>query len=419
MKQSVKVLAVCLFLGSFTLAVAQKTGSGGTVVEKSKAPKPKPAEEPKQKTGASVIYVPRYIEKPVTPTTGRLFVVAETGAVILVEPLSIRNAQAQKGTVPEGERGLIFNDLKPGTYRLAATLTGFHEIEKSDVVIKRNESQTVTLRFEQILFSVAVHTNVDGELKYGGREGEIPNSISVQNQRVTLRLPAGDYFAEFQPAGSVYQKERRDFSVAGDMVLDIRVKLAEFSKETFRAEWTEPELKNWEAPAGWQTSSGSLIIKGAGVALPRADTRRLYKDFQLTGDVKVTNGLGIGFALRAQDTRNYYLVEFTGAQADEPFYVRLWVIKNGVEQRVQAIKIPKDPAVGLRNGKLVSAHLVVSDNHIDVTIEDNESGIVYPLGGLTDPNRTFAAGAPGVGARGNADGSVYRFFVCSENCPRT
>src|ERR1043166_4795720 len=109
---------LALMLISFAAASGQSRG--GTVSKKPE-PKPKVTEEPTRKTPAVIKIVPRYIEKPVTPLTGRLFVVAEPGAVILLEPLNVRT-EAQKATVPDGERGLIFNDLKPGNYRVAATL---------------------------------------------------------------------------------------------------------------------------------------------------------------------------------------------------------------------------------------------------------------------------------------------------------
>lgn len=406
--------ALMILFASFSMAAGQKTGSGGTV-EKPK-PKPKAAEEPTQKTGASVKIVTRYIEKPVTPLTGRLFVVAETGAVILIEPLNIRNTQAQKGTVPEGERGLIFNDLKPGNYRVAATLAGYHETERTPVAVKRNESETVTLNFEPILYSVTINTNVDGELKYG-KEGQIPNSRPIQNKSIKLQLPAGDYVAEIEAAEPVYKTERQRFSVKEDLVFELRLKRIDFSKETFSPQWTDVELQNWEVPAGWHASSGNLIVKGAGVALPRDESKRYYKDFQVISDVKIVNGIGAAFVLRAQDSKNYYLLQLTGEKADEPYYVRLFVVKNGVEQRIQALKIPSAAAGALKAGQFFTVQIKVTDNRIGVDIVDNQAATNYPLGELRDSNRNFAAGAVGIAARSNEENAVFRFVVCTE-CPK-
>jgi hypothetical protein len=102
------------FFVALTIAVAlaqaahgQKTGSGGVIIDKPRIR----TEEPVQKTRAPVKIITRVVERPVTPLTGRLFVAAEPGAVVLIEPLDVRGADAQKGTVPDGQRALIFNDL--------------------------------------------------------------------------------------------------------------------------------------------------------------------------------------------------------------------------------------------------------------------------------------------------------------------
>ena len=406
-----------IFLGLFIVifgvsAAGQKTGSGGTVSDR---PKPK-IEEPTQKTKTTVRVITHVVEKPVTPLTGRLFVSAEPGAVILIEPLDIKGAESQKGTVPDSKRTFIFNDLKPGNYRIAATLAGYHEVEQSPVLIKRNDSRDVTLYFQPILYAVTIQTNVDGDLKYG-KPNEVPKSIAIQNNRTTLQLPAGDYVAEVEPAEPVYKTERKQFTVTENTTVEIRLKRIEFSKETLRADWTQTELKNWEIPDSWRASSGNLIVKGAGVALPRDESKRYYKDFQLISDAKITNGLGAGFALRAQDVKNYYLIQFTGEQSDEPFYVRLFLIKNGTEQRIQAIKIPSAAATALKAGQFFSVHINVNDNRFTVSIVDNQSATDYPLGVLIDSNRTFAAGAAGVGARANEESVIWRFIVCTD-CPK-
>jgi hypothetical protein len=342
--------------------------------------------------------------------------VAETGAVILIEPLDIRNTQAQKGTVPEGERALIFNDLKPGNYRVAATLAGYHETERTSVAVKRNASEKVTLNFEPILYSVTINTNVDGELKYG-KEGQIPNSRPVQNKTIKLQLPAGDYIGEIEPAEPVYKKGHQSFTVNDNLVLEIRLKRIAFSKETFSPQWTDVELQSWEVPAGWHASSGNLMVKGGGIGLPRDESKRYYRDFQVISDVKIINGIGAAFALRAQDSKNYYLLQLTGERSDEPYYVRLFVVKNGIEQRVQALKIPNEAAGALKAGQFFTVQIRVSDNHIAVEIVDNQAAIVYPLGELLDSNRNFAAGAVGIAARANEENAVFRFVVCTE-CPK-
>jgi uncharacterized protein (DUF736 family) len=300
---------------------------------------------------------------------------------------------------------------------VAATLSGFHEVEKTSILIKRNESQTVTLDFEPVLYKITVQTNVDGELKYG-KEGEVMKSVDIQNNRTTLYLPAGDYVAEVEPAEPVYKTERKQFSVAGDASIELRLKRIEFSKDTLSANWTEPELRNWELTGQWQPSSKTLIVKGAGIALPRDESKRYYKDFTVISDIKLTNGVGAAFALRAQDSRNYYLLEFTGPQADEPLYVRLFTVTNGVEQRIQAIQIPNAAASTLKNSQSFTSIIIkVNNNTFAPEIYDNNTATNYPLGVLIDPNRKFSAGGVGIASRQNAESVIARFIICTE-CPK-
>ena len=413
----VRVIANVVFLilvpGSLALAFGQRTGSGGTVTEKPK-PKPTAAVEPTQKTRAEVRIIRQYIPKPVTPTTGRLFVSAEPGAVILVEPLNVRNTDAQKGKVPGGRRDFVFNDLKPGSYRVAATLEGFHEVEQSPVTIKKNDTQSITLYFQPILYSVTINTNVDaGDLKYG-KEGQNPNVETIRAKTIKLQLPAGDYVVEITPDEGLGYKERQQrIAVKDNLEVEFALERIRFSTDAFSVSWSTAEIQGWEMPQTWHVESKNLIVKGSGVALPRDENKRYYKDFQLTSTVKILNGVGAGFALRARDSQNYYLLELTGEKADEPYTVRLFVVKNGAAQRIQAQPIVGAPAAAIKAGQF-SAVVRMTDNRIKIDVEDSKTGLSYPLGVLTDPNRSFTAGAVGIAARGNEENAVWIFYVCTD-----
>src|ERR1044072_8048599 len=94
-------IVITLLIVFCSAAWGQSLGDPGTV-----------APPPARKTKAQVLVITKIVSKPVTPTTGRLFVSAEPGATLLVEPINVRNEKAQQGTVPEGRRDFVFNDLK-------------------------------------------------------------------------------------------------------------------------------------------------------------------------------------------------------------------------------------------------------------------------------------------------------------------
>src|SRR6266851_5768607 len=178
-------IAIVAFLilssGVLSVVIAQRVGASGTV----KRPESGSAgTAPSRHTSAPVKIITKYIPKPVTSTTGRLFVSAEPYAVLLIEPIKVRNGQAQQGTVPAGRRDFIFNDLKPGRYRVASTLPGYHQ-EETEITIEANNSKSVTLNFRPILYSVTINTNVStGELKYGMDGQPLTNVVPIRNKTV-------------------------------------------------------------------------------------------------------------------------------------------------------------------------------------------------------------------------------------------
>ncbi|HEY6119378.1 MAG TPA: hypothetical protein VIV66_05430 [Pyrinomonadaceae bacterium] len=408
------VTILAIFIGAVP-SIAQRVGGAGSTVKDTskpavKAPAPRPA-NPTIKT----VYKTRVERVTVTPTTGSLSVAAESNATILVEPIQLRNVQGQQGVVPPGEGIFVFNDLKPGRYRVAGTLAGYHPVEK-ETVIAANKSQSLTLDFQPILYAVTINTNVStGELKYASEGQPLTNVEPIQNKKVQLKLPAGKYVVEVVPSEFGYEAQRQTFTLASDQtVLDIPLKRMVLTTDTLAPIWTAAELRDWEMPGAWAADAKkNLMIKGGGLAFPRQESLRYYKDFKLSSSVKMLNGSAVSFALRARDSQNYYLLQLTGDSSDEPYTVRLFVVRNGVEQRVRAIPIPRAGAKAMATGQFFSVTVKMVDYAITVEIEDSETGAPYPLGVLTDPNHNFAVGAVGLAGRSNEDTVVGRFVVCT------
>jgi hypothetical protein len=293
-------------------------------------------------------------------------------------------------------------------------------VEK-EVVVAANKSQSVTLDFRPILYSVTVNTNINtGELKYGAEGQPLSNVVPVQNRIVRLNLPAGKYVLEIESSEFGYEPQRHAFSLASDqMVLDVPLKRIALTTDTLSPTWTSAELQAWEIPAGWRADARkNLSVKGPGVALPRQESYRYYKDFRLSSSARMVNGMALSFALRARDSQNYYLLQLTGEKSDEPYTVRLFVVKDGVEQRIRAIPIPRSGGKAMDAGQFFAVSITMIDYAITVEIEDSETGAPYPLGVLTDPARNFAVGAVGIAGRINEENVIGRFVVCTDKCLR-
>lgn len=357
-----------------------------------------------------------------TPTTGTLSVATEPRATIYVEPVG--GGDAIEGDVEAGERIFIFNKLKPGRYIVAAELEGYTEAEK-EVTIVANKNIPVTLDLKPLTFTATFVTNVaEGNIRYApaqlrGSDFVVTGKtiyVPITNGRTLLTdLKPGLYVADILAKDPGYQEERTSFTISDNASFEINLKKLESSK-SFAASWVS--LSGWDAPAGWSVNSRKLIINGAGVALPTDESYRYYKDFEISSDVKMVNGVAASFVVRAQDRRNYYLIQLTGAKADEPFVLRAFLVKNGTAQRLGA-PVPIDVfSNALAAGQFFHITMKMRDNSINVSITDSQTGQNLPLGIITDPSRTYPIGAVGLGARDTEQNEVGSFAICTPECPK-
>lgn len=177
--------------------------------------------------------------------------------------------------------------------------------------------------------------------------------------------------------------------------------------QTFIGTWDAFDL--WEAPANWHASSGRLIVNERGVAIPRDKSYRFYVDFSFVSDVKMVNGVAASFAVHALDTLNYYLIQVTGPNADEPHVLRGFIVRNGIPQRWKVIPIEAFKAA-LQPGKFFEVSMKMTGNSLEVSVTDSETGTESPLGIFPDMN-VFPAGTVGIAVRDKEQNEIGRFIV--------
>lgn len=347
----------------------------------------------------------------VTPTTGTLAVAAEPKATVLVEP--IRGGEGQEGTIPHNERIFIFNDLKPGRYRVAAELAGYEPAEKQ-ILVASNKPSSVTLNLRPVTYNVTINTNVEsGEVRYV-TEGESPRFAQIQAGKAVLpNLRAGKYDLDIRSGEVGYQTLLASMTLPGNISFKVELKKLLSTKSLFPT-WSN--LDEWDAPADWHVESRKLVIKGPGIAIPRDESYRYYADFQLISDVNMVNGIAASFVVHYVDAKNYYLVQLTGDKAEEPYMLRGFTVVNGVSQSLGTIPI-EGFADAIKANQFFKVSIKMTSNNISVSISDKR-GEFLPLGVLSDPNRNFLIGAVGMAARGNEQNEIGRFLVCTPECPK-
>jgi hypothetical protein len=315
---------------------------------------------------------------------------------------------------------------------VAAELDGYQPAEE-EVVVTAGKTSAVSLELRPITHTVNLITNVGtgevryapvvarkdpgtGEVKYERAPGGETRLTQIQGGRAVLpNLRSGTYGLDIRADEVGYQTLLATITLPGKTDFDIKLNKL-LSNKTFSATWTS--LEGWDAPGGWTVSTRKLSISSPGVALPRDESYRYYSDFELSSDVKMLNGVAASFALRAVDKQNYYLIQLTGAKADEPYVLRGFIVKNGVPQRMGS-PIPIDGfAATLKPNQFFTVSIKATDNNFNVSITDSQTGDILPLGILPDPNRNFRVGAVGIAVRDTEQNEVGRFIVCTPECPK-
>jgi hypothetical protein len=399
----VLILSLSLIVHAQGDAVRPTTGSG--------KPEPRRPTTPTTSTPkVKVIRVPgpRVL---VTRQTGTLYISAEPGAAIRLEYLTRGGkVEVSENTIPAGERSIILNDLRPGNYRVVAELNG-HKPADSAVLVKAGKEDKIDLNLVPITYSVSVKLNANSGKLYYAKGGEVPRSVNFQNNQVVLSgLTGGDYTIKIVPDDASY------------VVMDTTLKVSGESSRSFELKRLESKAflgataSDWALPGGWSFSSGKVIVNGSGIALPSDSSYRFYTDFQLTTDVRMKNGVGASFVVRGVDQQNYYLVQITGPNADEPYMLRGYLVRNGTPQRFGRSFPISQFSETLKPGKYFSVELTMKGSEISVKVRDSDTGDFLKLGTLPDPSNTFRIGAVGIAARGNEQNEVGQFSICVSNC---
>ncbi len=417
-------------LAARTVRAQDIKASTGRQPLESSAPATRPSKRPAKKDGSKAPRVRAPIKVVrVMPTTGTLFISTESNAAIVVEPVG--GGESEESSVPNGERYFIFTDLKPGRYRVAAALDGYRSAEKP-VTIEANRATGVTLDLKPITYRAVINTNVStgrilyapveaytdaatGETKY--RPIGATTQVRIENRHAVLTdLRKGTYGVDIEPDEVGYETLLGSVTVPDatnkdTVTLDVKLK-----NKRSTAAFSAMTSDQWDLPSSWSLVSQIFTVRGRGVALPRLENYRYYTDLQLISDVRMRNEVAISFVARAVDKENFYLIQLTGAKAQEPFHLRGFIVKKGVQYPFGSIPIHHlaDTLDPRRNFRV---SIKMRGNTIDVSVTNSQTGVSTPLGVLTDSNGNFLIGAVGIAADDKEQNELGSFLVCTPQCP--
>ena len=306
-------------------------------------------------------------------------------------------------TFDKAENFMLVDGLTPGKHKVRVDHPDYVIVEKAFAKVEAGEEYIWVFTPEFATVPMTVKTDPGTSIYVDGEErGRTPENGTLEVTDVRL----GKHEVKLVKDGYVEWKEPRTFDYGKPVEVAYRLvplpTSAEFSDDF------DVNMSKWVVPAGWTSREGRLYISGStSLGIAKNIT---YRDFVMAFHLRLEDGKGAAWAVRAKDTNNYYLFYLSGPKGLFPNRFSTYVIKDGKfdpQQPVQSVSIitiltPKgEYQVEIHGTKDVIEH----------TITPTSTGQPEPLGVFQDKDKTFLYGGIGFRNVGAEQFSVDELFV--------
>jgi hypothetical protein len=357
-------------------------------------------------TSSNVQVAKRTVKRPTT--AAKPVNVARTG-LIMIGPI-LENAKvflndkpAKDVTVDAKNNRLLVDDVPPGPQKVTYDAPDYVIVEKTIPVRAGNEYLWIVTP-KPALATLVVRTLPDTAVFVDNEpKGRTPASGSLTLNDVRL----GQHEIKLVKDAYVEFKRAETFEFERPVTLDARLEPVPNSAEF--SDLFDINLKRWTVPAsGWTLKGGRLQLANAALGYP---TGVHYRDIEaMAFHLRLENGGGAAWALRAKDPNNYYLFYLSGPKGLFPGYFNTYVVKDGKFD-------PQDPVSSspvveaLKQGGEYQITIRAVGNLIEHEITPASTGQPIKLGVFEDPNNTFVYGGLGFRTVGSETFSVDELFV--------
>ncbi len=301
--------------------------------------------------------------------------------------------------------------VAPGTHKIELRKDRYRSQERL-LEFRPGEPQALAFVLEEMRGRLEIAVQPDGATA-------TVNGVAYDTAtRKQLDLPVGQHTVLLSKAG--YRPKEETVTIRDQQTFTLRGTLekAETTGSTtipptgptlagaYREDFTS--LARWENPAGWLAASGIMRARGTGAALLK-DMR--YRDYRERFKLRLINGISACWIVRAQDNRNYYMVEINGKghpdrskQDTIVFYTYFDGLTKSNESVNLPISIPKDSR---SKEAWLDIVMEVKGNRISI----NAAGMVLsgtnrqevPLAVFQDQENRFPAGLVGFRVAGREE----------------
>lgn len=342
---------------------------------------------------------------PLTNVNAGKFGLLKIGPMLEGAKIYVDDAKAPWANVTiDREEGLMLVDgLPPGKRKVRVDHPDYVIVEKNLAAVRGGEEYYWVFKPEFATVPMKVSTDpgtsiyIDGDFQGDSTENGI---LEVKDVRI------GTHEVKLVKDGYVEYKETRAFDFGKPV--DVAHRLVPLPTSAEFSDDFDVNLMKWAQPAGWKLATGRLAVVNC-VTLGSAKGIT-YRDFVMAFHLKLEDGRGAAWAVRAKDPNNYYLFYLSGPKGLFPNRFSTYVVKDGKldpTNPVQSVPVITNLTVGgqyqieIRGTKDVIEH----------TVTPTETGRPEPLGVFQDPDKTFLYGGIGFRSVGPEQFSIDELYV--------
>jgi hypothetical protein len=311
--------------------------------------------------------------------------------------------QWKQVTFDKAENIMLVDGITPGKHKLRVDHPDYVIVEKTFPAVQAGSEYYWVFTPEFAVAPLSVKTEPGTTIFVDGEDrGTAPESGAIEVPDVRL----GDHEIKLVKDGYVEYKEMRKFDygtpVAITKKLDPLPTSAEFSDDF------DVNMSKWVVPAGWAAKSGRLAIAASNqLGIAKNIT---YRDFVMAFHLRLEDGKGAAWAVRAKDTNNYYLFYLSGPKGLFPNRFNTYIVKDG----------QFDPQNPVQSVPMITNIIARGEYQIEIkgvkdviehVITPSETGRPENLAVFQDPNKTFFYGGIGFRTVGPEQFSVDELYV--------
>lgn len=289
-----------------------------------------------------------------------------------------------------------------GEHELKVILKGYQTFT-SQHQIKDATPIAVGIELKKLLASLIVKSNPGARVYLDNEE---KGTIATDGKLVLNELvPEKDYQLAIEREG--YKKFEAKVNLvlekenAVEQILSLLPNSGEFV-DNFDS------LVFWNAPKEWQAKNGFLQVNSKEVGLPK---ERNYCNAKVVFGLRLINSRGAAWVVRAQDKESYYLFSLNGSEGAYPNKFVTYVCRKGKYDLTQPVIIPISIPVELKPNQTYRIQIIITDNLIEHTLIDNQTGKEFSIGLFRDEKNLYPCGNVGFVAPSGEDFQAYGFVI--------